>query len=65
MSVTNYQVMLQTIPDMGKMVSYLPPKLIVLPHLEIANYHHSLVEMVEHSRIKLVWVPKYMGFDRN
>ena len=30
-SVTNYQVMLQTIPDRGRMVSYLPPKLIVLP----------------------------------
>jgi hypothetical protein len=65
MSVTNYQVMLQAIPDRLKMVSYLPPKLIVLPYLGIANYHHSLVEMVEHNWNKLVWVPKYVGFDGN
>jgi hypothetical protein len=31
----------------------------------MANYHQSLVEMVEHNRIKLVWVPGYMGFDGN
>ena len=65
MSVTNYQVMLQTIPDRGRMVSYLPPKLTVLSYLGMANYHQSLVEMVEHNRIKLVRVPGYMGFDGN
>jgi len=53
MSVTNYQVILQTIPNRGIMVSYLPPKLIVLPYLGMANYHQSLAEMVEHNRIKL------------
>jgi len=53
MSVTNYQVILQTIPDRGRVVSYLPPKLIVLPYLGMANYHQSLAEMVEHNRIKL------------
>lgn len=52
-------------PSRGRMVSYLPPKLIVLPYLGMANYHQSLVEMVEHNRIKLVWVPGYMGFDGN
>lgn len=61
MSVTNYQVMLQTIPERGRMVSYLPPKLIVLPYLGMANYHQFLSEMVECNRIKLVWVPRHMG----
>jgi hypothetical protein len=60
-----YQVMLQTIPDRGRIVRYLPPKLIVLPYLGMANYNQSLVEMVEHNRIKLVWVPEYAGFDGN
>jgi hypothetical protein len=30
--------MQKTIPDRGRMVSYLPPKLIVLPYLGMANW---------------------------
>jgi hypothetical protein len=65
MSVTNYQVILQTIPDGRRMVSYLSTKLIVLPYLGMANCHQSLVKMVKHNRIKLVWMQGHMGSDGN
>jgi hypothetical protein len=48
MPVTNYQGMLQTTPDGGRMVSYLSPKLTVLPYSRMTNSHLSPVEMVEH-----------------
>ena len=29
------------------------------------NCHHSLVELAEHNRVELMWVPGHMGIDGN